>query len=139
MKNVFEWLPFDSDEQTSDIARKWQSHKGEHYYNEGKLVDVMPFIPNTSKEEKQKSLYSKYSGVENLQRWFLMNMSDGNRNSMLLKYSLALLDGGMVSDNIRHSVYDLNKKLPEPLLETEIESTILKTVIRKELEMEQKG
>ena len=25
MKNIFEWLPFSSDEQTYDIERKWES------------------------------------------------------------------------------------------------------------------
>lgn len=137
MKNVFAWLPFDSDEQTSDIARKWQSHKGEHFYNSGKLFDVLPFIPDTSKEEKQKSINQKYEGVENLQRWFLMNnRQEDGRNNMLRDYALAMLDNGMTSDNVRHSLYDFNDKLDNPLSKTELESTIMKTVIRKEIERE---
>lgn len=138
MKNVFSFLPFESDEQTSDIARKWQSHKGEHWYNDGILFDVLPFIPNTSKEEKQKELNVKYEGTESLQKWFLMNRAstDYGRNNMIRDYALALLDGGMNSDNIRHSIYDFNKKLEEPLKEMELESTVMKTVIRKEAEME---
>lgn len=137
MKNVFAWLPFESDEQTADIARKWQSHKGEYYYNDGILFDCLPFIPDTSKEVKQKELADKYVGVEGLQRWFLMNnISENGRNNMLLRYAMALLDSGMTSENIRHSTYDLNSKLDEPLKESEIESTVMKSVIRKEFERE---
>lgn len=139
MKNVFEFMPFECDEQTADIARKWQSNEsGEHIYNEGKLIDVLPFIPNTSKQEKQKDIFMRYNGVESLQRWFLMNFKEEDgRNNMLLKYALALLDNGLVSENIRHSVHDMNSKLNVPLNEIEIENTVMKTVLRKEFENEQ--
>jgi hypothetical protein len=140
MKNVFDFLPFESDEQTADIARKWESNKtDEYWYNDGILIDVLPFVPNTSKEERQREINTKYEGVEALQRWFLINnVADDGRNNMLRNYALALLDNGLSSDNIRHSVYDFNQKLEEPLKESEIESTIMKTVIRKEFERESK-
>lgn len=138
MQNVFDWLPFDSDEQTKDIARKWQSHDGEHWYNYGKQIDVLPFIPDTPKETTYKSRSDKYTGVENLQRWFLMNVKedDYGRNNMCRDYALALFDDGMSSDNIRHSVHSFNDKLNNPLAHTEIEKTVMKTVIRKEIERE---
>ncbi len=137
MKNVFEWLPFDSDEQTSDIARKWASHKGEHWYNEGKLIDVLPFIPDTPKEVAYRETNGKYTNIESLQRWFLMNNKDQEgRNNCCRDYALALLDNGLTSDNIRHSVFDLNSKFDSPLPESELERTVLKTVIRKEMELE---
>ena len=139
MQNVFEWLPFDSDEQTKDISRKWQSFKGTHEYNFGKQIDVLPFIPDTPKETTQKSISKKYAGVEHLQKWFLMNHDEESfgRNNMCIKYALALFDDGMSSDNIRHSVQDFNKRLNEPMIENELESTVMKTVIRKEVEREQ--
>lgn len=137
MQNVFEWLPFEADEQTKDIARKWSSHKGEYLYNDGKLIDVLQFIPDTPKEAEHKKFYSRHSGVENLQRWFLLNnREESGRNNCLRDYALALLDNGMNADNIRHSVYDLNEKFTPPLPNNEIESTVMKTVIKKEYEME---
>lgn len=140
MKNVFHWLPFDSDEKTKDIARKWQGNLGEYCYNTGKLFDVLPFIPDTSKEVNQRELNKKYDSIEPLQKWFLMNFDESlGRNNMLIRYALALLDSGMPSDNIRHSVYELNKQLATPLKETEIESTIMKTIIRKEIKKEESG
>lgn len=141
MENIFQWLPFDSDEQTKDIARKWSSFKGEYLYNEGKLFDVLPFIPETDKEARQRKLANQYAGVEHLQKWFLMNRDEDSygRNNMLRDYALILLDDGVDSDSIRHSVTDFNQRLKNPLLEKEIESTIMKTVIRKELENEIKS
>lgn len=138
MKNVFEWLPFDSDEQTKDISRKWQSHKGEYWYNFGKQIDVLPFIPDTPKESKQRDISNKYTGVEHLQRWFLMNYDEAEygRNNMCRDYALALFDDGLSSDTIRHSLHDFNERLNNPLAVTELESTVMKTVIRKEVERE---
>jgi len=140
MKNVFDFMPFDCDEQTADISRKWQAFEGGvHIYNEGTLIDVLPFIPDTTKQERQRDLSKRYIGVESLQRWFLMNMNEEDgRNNMLIQYALALLDNGMTSDGIRHSVYDMNTKLNVPLNEREIDSTIMKTVLRKEFERESK-
>ncbi len=137
MKNVFSWLPFDSDEQTSDIARKWESFAGEHFYNDGKLFDVMDFIPNTPKENKYRDRVKKIGNSDTLQRWFLINFKDEDgRNNTLIKYALALLDDGMNSENIRHSVYDMNNKLEQPISELELESTVMKTIIKKEYERE---
>lgn len=137
MKNVFSWLPFDSDEQTSDIARKWESHSGTYDYNYGELFDVMDFIPNTPKESKYRDRVQKIGNSDTLQRWFLINYKDEEgRNNTCIKYALALLDDGMSSENIRHSLYDFNNKLENPLSELELESTVMKTIIKKEYERE---
>jgi hypothetical protein len=140
MENVFEWLPFESDEQTKDISRKWQSFKGDYWYNDGKQIDVLQFIPDTPKEQVHKNRYNKYVGVEALQRWFLMNKDEEayGRNNMCRDYALALFDDGMSSDNIRHSLHSFNEKLNNPLPEKELESTVMKTVLKKEFERESK-
>lgn len=138
MKNVYAWLPFETDDSTFDIARKWQSFAGAYEYNYGKLIDVLPFIPDTPKEANQRKIAADYGSVDALQRWFLMNnMEEGGRNNACRDYALALLDKGMSSDDIRHSVYDLNKNFNTPLEERELEQTVMKTVIRKEMEKEQ--
>jgi len=49
---------------------------------------------------------------------------------------MALFDDGMSSDNVRHSLHDFNARLNEPMQEKELESTVMKTIIRKELERE---
>ena len=44
LQNVFAWLPFEVDSQTNQRARKWLTHPGQFFYNEGELLDVLKFI-----------------------------------------------------------------------------------------------
>lgn len=132
MKNVFDWLPFEVDEQTGDIARKWSSHKGDHYYNDGQLFPAMNFIPNTKKQRELKDSIEMYGSLDALQRWFAMNIGDGSRNVMMHKYAMALLDKGLSSETIRYSLEDMNAKLEKPLPMKEIDSTIMFSVIKEE-------
>lgn len=136
MTNIFEWLPFTVDEATADIARKWQSHSGDHWYNEGKLLDAMNFIPDTTKSEEQRGAIKELGSLDNLQRWFMMNIGEGNRNVMLHRYAMSLLDNGMKSENIRHCLEDFNKQLKDPVDTRELDSTIMKTIIREEVKRE---
>jgi hypothetical protein len=97
----------------------------------------MDFIPNTPKENKYRDRVKKIGNSDTLQRWFLINYKDEDgRNNICIKYALALLDDGMSSENIRHSLYDFNSKLEQPLSELELESTVMKTIIKKEYEKE---
>lgn len=126
MKNIFQWLPFETDEQTSDIARKWQSHNGEHFYNEGQLFDAMMFIPSTKKQAETKDRLEQFGNLDSLQKWFVMNMpSEGGRNNLMLRYAMALLDKGLSSDDIRYNINDLNSKLEKPLPNQEIDQGII--------------
>lgn len=130
MKNIFEWLPFESDDQTGQRSRKWLSHQEQYYYTEGQLLDVLPFIPKTSKNEERKNRINDQQSLDNLERWVVNNTGDGNRNNMLLKYALILVDSGFDFDDIRNRVLSLNDKLPDKLDESEILSTVLVTTSR---------
>ena len=59
------------------------------------------------------------------------NSGDGNRNNMLLKYAMILVDAGFSEQNIADKVLSLNDKMPDKLSEMEIRSTILISVARK--------
>jgi len=128
--NLFEWLPFEVDAQTNQRARKWLSHNGQYQYNEGELLDVLPFIPKTSKNEDRKALLNKQQSMDNLERWVINNIGDGNRNNMLLRYAMILLDGGFDFENIRQRVMTLNNKIADKLEEAEVMSTIMVTVAK---------
>lgn len=125
MKNIYEWLPFEVDDQTSDISRKWCTHNGEYEYQEGNLLDAMLFIPETKKQEEQSERVINAQGLNNLERWFLLNTSSGNRSNMLIRYTYALIDQGYSIDRISDCVINFNKQLKEPLDEIEIHSTIM--------------
>lgn len=128
MCNIFEWLPFEVDTSTSQRARKWASHNMHYEYNEGELLDVLPFIPKTSKNDARKSLLQSQQSMDNLERWVMNNSGDGNRNNMLLRYGMILVDAGFDYQAISTRVLALNDKLPDKLDDAEIYSTILVTV-----------
>ena len=129
--NVFEWLPFEVDEQTGDIARKWQCYKDcEQFTNEGQLFDPTMFIPGTTKSVKTKEAINSYgSDTSRLERHIFAN-TEGRSNS-LIKLAMVHVDRGMDYETIYSLVSSSNAKLLEPLDEREIASTIMKTVTKK--------
>ena len=128
MANLMEWLPFDVDPATGQRARKWLSHDGHFEYNDGELLDVLPFIPKTSKNEERKVSLQNQQQMDNLERWVMNNTGDGNRNNMLLRYAMILLDAKFGFDDIRTRVMALNNKMADKLEEAEIMATIMITV-----------
>ena len=130
MSNVYQWLPFEVDTATNQRARKWMSHAGHFEYNEGDLLDALPFIPKTSKNEERKALLDSQQSMDNLERWVINNIGDGNRNNMLLRYAMVLMDGGFDFEGIRSRVVSLNEKIADKLDEVEIMSTIMISVAK---------
>jgi hypothetical protein len=130
MSNIYEWLPFDVDKATNQRARKWLSHDGHFEYNEGEMLDALPFIPKTSKNEERKALVDSQQSMDNLERWVINNIGDGNRNNMLLRYSMILLDAGFDFEGIRSRVMSLNDKIADKLEEQEIMGTVMVTVMK---------
>jgi hypothetical protein len=130
MSNIYEWLPFEVDTATNQRARKWMSHDGHFEYNEGDVLDALPFIPKTSKNEERKALLNNQQSMDNLERWVMNNIGDGNRNNMLLRYAMILVDGGFDFENIRQKVISLNNKIIDKLDEAEIMATIMITVAK---------
>lgn len=128
MSNIYQWLPFEVDTATGQRARKWMSNKGQHFYQNGEILDVLPFIPKTSKNEDFKKVILDQQGMDNLERWVINNTGDGNRNNMLIRFALILVDGGFDYDTVRQRVNNLNEKLPNKLSEEEIMTTVMVTV-----------
>ncbi|MCA9911739.1 MAG: DUF3987 domain-containing protein, partial [Anaerolineae bacterium] len=130
MKNIYEWLPFEADSATGQRARKWMSHNGHHEYVDGDVLDVLPFIPKTSKNEQRKELLNSQQSMDNLERWVMNNIGDGNRNNMLLRFAMILVDAGLDLEGIRQRVMSLNDKIADKLEEAEIMATIMMTVAK---------
>lgn len=131
MTNLFNWLPFLVDDSTGQRSRKWMSHNGQYFYQDGQPLDVLPFIPKTSKNEDFKAQLLTQTGLDNLERWVINNSGDGNRNNMLLRFAMILLDGGFDFPGILERVTTLNSKLPDKLTDAEILGTIMVTVSKK--------
>jgi len=131
MQNVFQWLPFMVDDQTKDCARKWESFKGQYFIQHGKLLNALQFIPNTKAEEIQTKQIKQYSNLSNLERWFCIHTDIGNRNNQLIRYALALVDNGQDAATVRESLKQFNQQLTNPLSISEIDNTVMKTVLQK--------
>lgn len=132
MENVFNWLPFTvKDNTTNQRARKWLTHPGQYWYNDGLMLDALPFIPKTSRNEQRKALLNTQQSMDNLERWILNNTGDGNRNNMLHRYAMVLVDNGLDFEPIRQKVMELNDKLVDKLDEVEIMRTVMITVARE--------
>jgi hypothetical protein len=116
------------DTGTGQRARKWLCHNGHYVYNDGELLDVLPFIPKTSKNEERKEQMKSMQSMDNLERWMINNIGDGNRNNMLLRYAMVLVDAGFDFEGVRSRVMALNNKIVDKLDEAEIMSTIMITV-----------
>lgn len=130
MSNIYSWLPFEVDSATNQRARKWLSHDGHYEYNEGELLDALPFIPKTSKNGERQELQNSQQSMDNLERWVINNIGDGNRNNLLLRYSMILLDAGFDFEGIRTKVMALNEKIADKLEESEIMGTVMVTVAK---------
>lgn len=133
MNEIMGWLPFKTDESANQRAKKWESFSGgEYFYNlEGELLDVLDFIPKTSRNESHRQNAQKLESLDNLERWFAQRIASGNRNNQMIKYALALVDGGMDLMTVQKQVHSFNQKLNNPLSEDEIENTILQTVAKR--------
>jgi hypothetical protein len=130
MNNVWQWLPFEVDTATGQRSRKWMSNDGDYFYNDGDVLDILPFIPKTSKNEDFKKTVLDQQGMDNLERWVINNTGDGNRNQMLHRYAMILKDAGYDFEGVRQKVYALNDKLPSKLTEAELMGTVMVSVTK---------
>ena len=128
MRNIYEWLPFETDDSTGQRNRKWLTHTGHFDYADGELLDVLQFIPKTKKNEERRKFINDHASLDNLERWVMSNIGDGNRNNMLLRYAMILVDSGFDANTIKSKVFELNDKLPDKLDQAEIVASILVSV-----------
>lgn len=131
-KAFLDWLPFKSDPSVDQRAKKWETYsKGSHHYNDGDILDVLPFIPMTSRNEAHNEQVKQLQSLDNLERWFAQRISTGNRNNEMIKFALALVDSGLSLAEISAAVHGFNEKLSNPLDKGEIDSTVLQTAAKR--------
>jgi hypothetical protein len=138
MDNMLEWLPFEVDvDAARDIARKWATN--EHaliHTNQGeKLLDVLPFVPRTKRNEQRqadlKQQTKELGSLDSLERWFAHRFMDGDRNNAMLKFTLALVDSGMDYIEVENKVFAFNAKLKNKLDKDELRRTVLVTANKR--------
>lgn len=132
MNSFMDWLPFESDRGANQRARKWETFNGNYHYNmDGEVLDALDFIPQTSRNEDHKRMRQALTSMDKLEGWFAGKIVDGNRNNMMLRFAMALVDGGIGFDEVAARTLDFNKKLKEPLDENELQRTVLVSVAKR--------
>lgn len=132
MENVNQWCPFELDTQTFQRSRKWScTYNTQIFTNKGKLVDVLPFIPRTTRETEFSKLQESLNSLDSVERWFAQQMMNGNRNNQFIRFALMLLDSGLGLTEIIDKLLTFNNKLSNPLEEAELEQTVFVTLRKK--------
>lgn len=133
IENFFLWLPFESDPASKQRSKKWLTCENSTvFHNEGELLNILPFIPKTTKNSSYLESVKELGDLSNLERWFAQRMVTGDRNQQLIKYALMLFDKtNMDIITLQKKVLEFNNSLSNALSEEEITSTIMKTVAKK--------
>lgn len=134
VNNLTDWLPFKvTDDCGNQRSKKWLTNSnGTIYFNrEGRLMDALPFVPKTSKNEFYKDQIGQLKSYDSLERWFAQRFSEGSRNDHMIKFALSLVDFGHSYPEIESRVLAFNAKLANGLSAAELRSTVLVTVAKK--------
>lgn len=135
MNGIMAWLPFETDETANQRAKKWESFAGGlvTYNLEGHLLDCLPFIPKTRRNEQYQQQNQELGSLDNLERWFAGRMGGvgTGRNNQMIKYALCLVDAGWDLNSVKQQVLAFDAKLQAPMGEDELSKTVLVTVAKK--------
>ena len=132
MNGILKWLPFESDEGANQASKKWLANGNAQYIvNDGILLDALRFIPKTSRNEQYLKEVSKVEDMDALERWFALRIAQGNRNNLMFKYGMALADSGLSLADVEAKIKKFNKSLANPLSNTELSTSILKSIAKK--------
>lgn len=142
INNFLNWIPCNlKDISMTDISKKWLTNKTQtHFLNYDdtlELIDPIPFVSRTKKNEDLNNQFKKLGSLPNLQRWFIMEMTTSNgmmnRNNNLFKYACILKESGYSYQDLEKDVLSFNKKLDVPLDEEELKRTVLTSIHSKYL------
>ena len=133
MNNVLSWVPFTVDSAVNQRAHKWLTNPNAMLFtNEGKVFDVLPFIPHTKRNEVFLEREGKYTNLGALERWFSRQFAEGNRNNILFKYAMVLMDSGKDLMEIERCVNSFNNAQENKLSKEEISDTIMVEVYKRQ-------
>jgi hypothetical protein len=131
MANFRDWLPFETDDGSEQPEKKWNTCIGDHHYNDGELMDVLRFIPKTSKNQSYQAQREAIGDMDALERFFAERMLPGKRNNEMYKFAAMLAENGMDIIGVEAAIMSFNSKLKNPLDNDEIRNTILVSVGKK--------
>ena len=135
--NVINSLGIEEADTQCRNASRWYygNPDGEHWYNEGELLDIRTFIPDSSEHKEASSSVNKYDTstydapasvrVDAALRWFLANTSKGNRNKNIFLLGALLKDSQKIAEpDWTGWLQRANACLAQPLSESDMKTTI---------------
>lgn len=134
MQNVYDSLGVPADTSCKDSSRFYYGAKGDYWYSEGdKLFEISDLIPDTTKDKERKIMLSStgIGSTEGVARVLLEEGAKGNRNHTVLRYAMFMKDEGYNYRDAKDKTLEFNSKLPEPLPEKELKSTVFKSLEKK--------
>ena len=100
------------------------------------ILSWMPFKSDEAANQPSKKWLTNPNAE--IRRWFAKQIEIGNRNNLLLKYALCLVDNSLDLETVENKVLGFNKKLKDKLPEEEIQSTILVTARKHWFDLHEK-
>lgn len=134
MMNILKWLPFTVDDHSACPEQAWTFYKGSNVIvNEGDLFDPLPFIPNTARNDSLNEQTDKLKKLklDKVEQWFYSQLKEGNRNNMLFRFGMMLIDSGMEIGQVKAKIKKLNESIDLPLTDEELERTIFNSLDEK--------
>ena len=135
--NVINSLGIEEADTQCRNASRWYygNPDGEHWYNEGELLDIRTFIPDSSEHKEASGSVNKYDTtsydapasvrVDAALRWFLANTSKGNRNKNIFLLGALLKDSQKIAEpDWAGWLQRANACLSQPLSESDMKTTI---------------
>lgn len=139
--NVLNSLGIDEADKKCRNASRWYygNPNGEYWYNEGQLLDIRSFIPDSAEHKEAAASVNKYETststaptsirVDAAIRWFLSNTTNGNRNDNLFLLAI-LLKKEIQEDDWEGWTRRANSCLSSPLSESDM-NTIIRSVSKR--------
>ena len=135
--NVINSLGIEEADTQCRNASRWYygNPDGEYWYNEGELLDIRTFIPDSSEHLDASHSVNKYDTstysapasvrVDAAIRWFLANTSVGNRNKNIFLLGALLKDSTKIGEpDWQGWLMKANSCLSHPLSESDMRTTI---------------
>ena len=135
--NVINSLGIEEADTQCRNASRWYygNPDGEYWYNEGELLDIRTFIPDSSEHKEASGSVNKYDTtsydapasvrVDAALRWFLANTSKGNRNKNIFLLGALLKDSQKIAEpDWAGWLQRANACLAQPLSESDMKTTI---------------
>lgn len=125
IESVLLWLPFKPKVVFQERLTRRSCNEGRYVYNKGEMVDVIPFIPNTTKNETFKNSITNFSSHNFAERWFANKIGLANKYDILVEYAEYLANKGTSLTELSKKVHNFNDNTIHPITGVDIDNHLI--------------